>query len=1394
MRKLKLFMAAAALMLGGGMTASADTALLKESDGWQKLTTLPANLGDYYYAFVDNGQDLMLTLSRGQNQGASYNGLYYRTSANPLVDKSMLFTIAADGSSWVITNAEYNGFFLQTEWSAAHLYRTHDNGGGSKEWGHVKFTYTDGSWTIQNDKYPVDNGNYLGVWNDNAAPANGLEIALNKPATMKGTYQIYAIAKTDANAYYDALRAGTGASESTPLDMTALIVNPNARFWTGSIPFGWTTTGTQNINNGVGFDGFPGIFEFSDWNASSWTGSLKQTITVPNGKYVLKAAFMASAGVDVYLTANSDKSESLTHFGDTGGNINADGTETTMGNGQRGWTYLTVPTKVTNGQIEIGTEASANVEHNWVNADNFTLTYLGADLDILKESHANALAAAKAVDQTAVMEGAVLTALQNAISTYTTVAETEAALEEAVNALQTATTNATASIAAYAGTKAYLDRINDYLTGEKTFTNFYTTAAYNTYYADIKAAYEARTLSTADAANYNADAAYQNGTDWHKVNNMDNIMLSTWKAGTTQCNEFDAPLYVNTWSIEGNTDGSEFYTPFYEYWVKSGNVLAANTFTSTISGLKANETYSVTIRARVQPTDGQTMIADAIQMKVGEGTPVTISAGTKFGSTNYYIGNFSAVGTTDAEGNLVTTITVAENSNISWLSFYNVRYTEGEDLSAYIADYQFALNTATANNTNAAYANVTGKEKADLVAALNTYGTVDETDKAALIAATEALNTASNAFVAAAPAYNAVAELNANVAAKLGVTIPTISSTTTAADLNVVESIIVAEYNAAKAYTQDFTSKLGAWTNAPGTNKSQSWDGTAEDTYYDLYNADARTMTQTVTLPAGDYALIAKGRASVNGKLTMTDGTNTVVFPYKGGEGFGIATDGTATFDASATYSNSGKGNGWEYRVLTFTSDGVAPTTLSFSLTTANSNWVGIDDIVLMANPAALDYAALQTAYDAVTVPTLGFEADEYAPYNNVENLAAIAAAKSMLDNKDATSQAAIDAAKDAISGMTWTANTAEVNAFGDPDFSKSGNDAAMIGWKTSSPAGLGGAQHARAFVLTSGMNNYDNLATFGQGDGTRSAAYMRFDGTNSGKDAVYTYGETEGYTMPLGAATYRLKAQFGGWGQVDKDITFVIANESGVEVASKTLHTPSTGVHSGGAAIDLNFVFKTEAAGNYKFQIKNTNTSVDNAIAISNLELKKAGTEAVTVTDAGLATYVSDNDLDFTGLDVKAYKAKVTGTDIAFTQVMTVPAGQGVLLRGAGTFEVPVTAGAAALEDNDFKRGTGEAVASDNEDGTHNYILNVVGGVIGFYKANNQTVATNRAYLKSTAETAEVGGDVRMSFRFDDEQTGIKNVSTEVENGAVYNLNGMKVAQPKKGLYIQNGKKYVVK
>ena len=42
---------------------------------------------------------------------------------------------------------------------------------------------------------------------------------------------------------------------------------------------------------------------------------------------------------------------------------------------------------------------------------------------------------------------------------------------------------------------------------------------------------------------------------------------------------------------------------------------------------------------------------------------------------------------------------------------------------------------------------------------------------------------------------------------------------------------------------------------------------------------------------------------------------------------------------------------------------------------------------------------------------------------------------------------------------------------------------------------------------------------------------------------------------------------------------------------------------------------------------------------------------------------------------------------------------------------------------------------------------------------------------------------------------TNIKGiVNHQEENGAIYNLNGQRVSNPRKGIYIQNGKKYIAK
>ena len=855
--------------------------------------------------------------------------------------------------------------------------------------------------------------------------------------------------------------------------------------------------------------------------------------------------------------------------------------------------------------IDISLHSHAFTWGGWLMFNNFKLTYYS---DAVSDEDANAIIAqAEAI--TGAMNAEVQTTLANALSTFKS-ARTIANY----NALGEAMTAATNSVAAYAKAKAYLDEAATILAG----TNVYTAEAYDTYYSTPLAKYNAGTLTTDEG-----NALVKTSTNHKSANTVNRILLSSWTIGGTQCQDFDTSLYINTWSTEGNTDGSKFLAPFFEYWVADDQCLAANNIVATVSGLKANATYSFTIRARVHQTNNQTKIANGVTMKVGNGEAVDISAGAQFNAGSFYIGNFSAVGETDAYGKLTMTMTVAENSNISWLSFYNAKWTEGEDLSAYIADYEFAKSTAIANRDNVAYAAVTGKERADLVNTITTYSDVDETSKAALIEAKEALETASNTFVAAAPAYTALAELNPSVAATLGVALPTITSETVAADLD-VNGIIVAEYTAGKAYAQDFTTKLGEWTDAPGTNKGQSWNGTGDDTYYDEYNKTNRTMTQTVTLPKGDYALIAKGRASANGRLTLVVGSETVTFPHKSDVGRGIATDGAATFADNAIYANNNAGRGWEYRVMTFTSDGKTPITLTFNWRTASNNWCGLDDIVLLCNPAALDYSALQTAYDAVVVPTLGFEAGEYAPYNNKENLENISIAKNLLDNKDADNQEAIDNATAAITGMTWTANTEEVNAVYNGDFSLSANDGAPVGWVLTGATGtgnsnntLGGQYRPRAFVLTSEAGNYAKLATFGQGDGTRSAFYIRFD-DRTAKTAVFTYGNTEGYTMPLKTNTiYKLTAQAGGWGQT-KDIKIAVVNGSDANVVAKAVTLEN--IDDGGSVSNYEMYFVVPEAGNYKLQITNASSSDNNAAAVSNIVLKS--TETLAFADNATFAY----------------------------------------------------------------------------------------------------------------------------------------------------------------------------
>ena len=82
------------------------------------------------------------------------------------------------------------------------------------------------------------------------------------------------------------------------------------------------------------------------------------------------------------------------------------------------------------------------------------------------------------------------------------------------------------------------------------------------------------------------------------------------------------------------------------------------------------------------------------------------------------------------------------------------------------------------------------------------------------------------------------------------------------------------------------------------------------------------------------------------------------------------------------------------------------------------------------------------------------------------------------------------------------------------------------------------------------------------------------------------------------------------------------------------------------------------------------------------------------------------------------------------------------------------------------------------------------------FFKPDGtSTISKGKAYLQTKTELSAPGGARGFSIIFeDDETTGITSTKVEKGDDSWYTLQGVKVAQPTKGIYVKNGKKVVVK
>ncbi len=498
------------------------------------------------------------------------------------------------------------------------------------------------------------------------------------------------------NLAYNTARATEGA------DMTFTIINPS--FETGNTQ-GWTYQASndhgakRNDNATYTMTNCDGDFLFNIWSAGN---AISQTIEdLPNGTYKLQAVIATDNGKKVQLNAN-DASVQIAAVG--------------AGTGVEGeLEFHVVNNKATIGAEGVGT---------WYKVDNFRLTYVkGFNLEELVAEYQTAYEAANAVDGK--MNNDVQEALGNAIAANSNIDMTNpSVLGAATAALSEATAAANNSLAAYADAKAALEAMKRQMDA----TNVYTQDAfdaYNAVYTDKLAAYEAGTLTDAEAkAIENPEAIL----GWHNKNIIiDDFLLSAWD---TEPNYPDVnPYYLNTWSIEATDGDVKFNVPFVEYWT-SAAPLAERTMTATIEGLQPGDIYEVSALVRVQQMDGVTPAG--VAMQVNDGEAVAITGNVVNANEHLYMDNYTAEGVVGEDGKLYIKFAVAADNNVKWLAFKNVKYVKSFIAGDANLDGQVTTGDAVAA-VNFALEVETPSEKAFKAADVNKSNDITVSDAVAIV-------------------------------------------------------------------------------------------------------------------------------------------------------------------------------------------------------------------------------------------------------------------------------------------------------------------------------------------------------------------------------------------------------------------------------------------------------------------------------------------------------------------------------------------------------------------------------------------------------------------------------------------------------------------------------------
>ena len=158
----------------------------------------------------------------------------------------------------------------------------------------------------------------------------------------------------------------------------------------------------------------------------------------------------------------------------------------------------------------------------------------------------------------------------------------------------------------------------------------------------------------------------------------------------------------------------------------------------------------------------------------------------------------------------------------------------------------------------------------------------------------------------------------------------------------------------------------------------------------------------------------------------------------------------------------------------------------------------------------------------------------------------------------------------------------------------------------------------------------------------------------------------------------------------------------------------------------------------------------------------------------------------------VKAYYVSAKGAEATMTAIeaQAIPANQGVILTSesgdAATMVPAAGETAAAITGNQLGHSAGAAKTLTAGEG---YILGNGTEGTAFYPCKTGSLPSNKAYLLGNGESSAI------VMNFGNAVTGINTIAAPASAKApIFDLSGRRVVKATKGLYIQNGKKVIVK